>query len=209
MDLGLVFGSQGVDPQAALNMQKDIAKKIAEKYDISPFGPLLGAILYGSDANIAWKIGQAADSLSVNKKIDELKAIKAGNNVQKALKVARDELFSLANGARRSVPKTLILFTSETEGKDSAIDAVAKQLKDNGVNVIVLAIGSNVKKQDLSGIASDPSKLIAMKDPVKELSDVMPLIDSKSLPGINLKSESSCRYNLLLCSPVSYIICSL
>ena len=198
MDLGLVFGSQGGDPQATLNIQKDIARKIVEKYAISTSGALVGAILYGSDANIAWKIGQAADILSVNENIDEIKATKVGKNVRKALQVARDELFSLANGARRNIPKTLILFASETEGKDSTIDGVAKQLKDNGVNVIVLALGSNVKKQDLSGIASDPSKLITLKDPTKELSDVIPRIDSKSLPGINFKR--SCKCNLFLSS---------
>ena len=165
-------------------MQKGIAKKIAERYDISVSGALVGAILYGNDANLQWRIGQVADMVSLDEKIDQLKAAEDGNNILKALEIARDELFSFSNGARRSVPKTLILFASEAKGNDKRIDDVAKQLKDNGVKVIVLALGSNVTKQELSGIASDPSQLIALRDPKAQLQDAIPTIASKTPPGI-------------------------
>ena len=184
MDLGIIFESSSNNSQSALAMQKNIAKKILEKYNVSPTGVLAGAILFGADAKVEWKIGQAIDLSSVNEKIDKLKLAKGGSNLARALQMARDELLPVSKGARRNVPKTLLVFITEAIGRVKSLDDVSNQLKNDGVNVIVLVVGSKVKKQDLAGIASDPSKTIALKDPIKDLSDVVPAVALKSIPGI-------------------------
>ena len=199
MDLGIIFESSSSIAQSTLGMQKNIAKKILEKYNVSPAGVLAGAILYGADAKVEWKIGQATNLFSLNEKIDKLMVSKGGSNLAKALQLARNELLPVSKGARRNVPKTLLVFVTEAVGRVKSLENVSNGLKSDGVNVIVLIIGSKVNKQDLAGIASDPSKIIALKDPIKGLSDVVPAVALKSVPGIlsNLQSIR-CSFNFWL-----------
>ena len=116
-------------------------------------------------------------------KIDLLARPRYGNNILASLEVARDALFSTVNGARRDVPKTLILFISKTDGADRRLEATANTMKERGINVIVIATGSDINTKDLAGIASDQTKLIVPSDLTNAVENASLTAASKSLPG--------------------------
>ena len=173
LDLGIVFGSNGENAQSTFAAEKELAKKMIEKYDISTSATLIGAISYDNDARVAWSFGDVIDAKSTIDRIDQLQRYRNGNNVLKALEIARDDLFSIKNGARRDVPKTLMVFIDKTEARDQRLVDIAKQLKDKGVKMIVIAIGPEVDKKNVAGIASDPKDVISSSDPSKSLQDVI------------------------------------
>ena len=123
------------------------------------------------------------DLKSAVSRLDLLKRPQDGNNILKSLQLAGDQLFSTAYGARKGVQKLLILFVGKTDGKSIRLEDAAKNLKERGINVIVIASGSDVNKNDLAGIASDPSKLVVSSDLTNLTNNVLLLPTSKYLPG--------------------------
>ena len=156
---------------------------MVEKYYISSSATLIGAISYDNDARVEWRFGDAIDANSTVYKIDRLQRSRNGNNVLKALEIARDDLLSKGNGARRDVPKTLIVFVDKTEARDQRLEDTAKLLKDKGVKVIMIAIGPEVNKKDVAGITSSPMDVISSPDPSKSTDNVVSEAVSQSMPG--------------------------
>ena len=179
-----MFGPYGDRPGSISDAEKEFAKKIVEQYDISRTAALFGAVVYGNNANIAWKLGDATNLKSTISRIDLLKRPRDGNDILGSLLVARDKLFSKANGGRVNVPKTLFLFVRKTDGKDTRVEDAARDLKEKGIGIVVIASGREVSKKDLAGIASDPSKLIVSNDLSNTVENVSLIAGSKSLPGI-------------------------
>lgn len=190
MDLGIIFGSFGTDAYSVLKTEKGIAKKLVQNYDISMSGVLVGAVLYGNDAGISWRFGDAANLTSTLGKIDQLRRQSDGSNILKALEVAESDLLSENMGARRNIPKALIIFANSAGGKQKEVELLSQKLKDKGINMIVIYIGSDDPSNSLSGIASDPSKLIPLQALVKDEDKALPILVSKSLPGMFFLSGS-------------------
>ena len=197
LDLGIVFGSNGENAQFTFAAEKELAKKMIDKYDISTSATLIGAISYDNDARVEWRFGDVIDAQSTIERIDRLQRYRNGNNVLKALEIARDVLFKINNGARRDVPKTLIVLIDKTEARDQRLGDTAKQLKDKGVKVIVIAIGPEVDKKDVAGIVSDPKDVISSSDPSKSSEDVISKAVARSIPGKGYSSGFRCKSLLL------------
>ena len=183
LDLGFVFGANGLNADTTFAQEKELAKKMIEKFDISMTSTSVGAIVYDSNARLVWRLGDLVDARSTIYNIDRLQRFRNGNNVLKALGIARDDLFSIKNGARRGVPKTLIVFIDKTEVRDQRLQDTAKQLKDKGVKVIVIAIGPEVDKKDVAGVATGTKDLIKPLDLSKSMEDVMSQAVGQSKPG--------------------------
>ena len=183
LDLGFVFGANGKNADATFTREKELAKKMIEKFDISKTSTLVGAVIYDTNARLAWRFGDAIDARETVYRIDGLRRLRNGNSILKALEIARDDLFSMKNGARRGVPKTLIVFIDKTETRDQRLEDTAKQLKDKGVKVIVIAIGPEVDKKDVAGIASSPKDLIKPSDLSKSVEVVILQAVQQSKPG--------------------------
>ena len=182
LDLGFVFGTNGVKAVENFNTEKDLAKKIVEKYDVSKSATLVGAITYDDDAVLAWKIGDATEKRTTLDRINQLQRRGNGKNVLKALQIARSRLFSSENGARRNAPKTLVVFVDKVV-ESRQLDIVSKELEDNNINVIVITIGKEVLKTDVSGIARQPSNVINADDFDDKKGELASLASAKSVPG--------------------------
>ena len=183
LDLGFVFGANGKNADNVFVQEKELAKKMIDKFDISRKSTLIAAIVYDSSARLAWKLGDLVDARSAIYNIDRLQRLRNGNNVLKALEIAQDDIFSIKKGARRGVPKTLIVFIDKTEVRDQRLEEAAKQLKDKGVKVIVIAVGPEVEKKDVAGIASSPKDLIKPSDLSESIEDMMSQAVAQSKPG--------------------------
>ena len=156
---------------------------MVEKYDISNSAALFGAISYDNDARVEWRFGDVIDAKSTIDRIDRLRKLRNGNNVLKALQLARDDLFSIDTGARRDVPKTLIVFIDKAEVRDQRLQDTAKQIKDKGVKMIVIAMGPEVEKKVVAGIASSPRDVVSSPDPSNSTDDVVSKAITQSMPG--------------------------
>ena len=181
LDIGLVFGSSD-SSGATFEAEKDLAVRIIEKYNISKDATLVGAILYGKDASVAWYIGDALDGINTKYRIKRLSSISSGNNVLHALLLARDQLFSENEGGRNGFPKTLIVFLDGKEKVESKLLEISDELKRMGVKVIVIEMRPTDRQPPL-GIASDAKSIISVKNVSEGLDDVASKVSEFLAPG--------------------------
>eukprot|EP00794_Sanderia_malayensis_P014922 gene14922-16464_t len=193
LDLGVMFGADGANADATFRAEKELTKKLIDKYDIAPSAALVGAVVYDSDANLAIRFGDVQSKDNAKNAVDRLQRRRAGHNLLKGLQVARDKLFNEEYGARRSVPKTLLVFVDKKSSKAELekMAIVAKQLHDAGVKIIVVVIGREVDEKLLSPVISDGTGIVKSTN-ADSLKDVLPKIIDLTKP--DLCKKKSCEY---------------
>ena len=151
------------------------------------------------------KLGSAENANTVKSHIDLIQNKKDGNNLSIALQVARDELFSEKNGARRDVPKTLLVFVDrKSKNSPSELASVGQSLRDAGVKIVVVGIGLGVDEAELMALAGKealffPSSLEEMER------QVVPVVESM-LPG--MRKRLCCRVFYRCTVETNFICCS-
>ena len=177
LDLGIILGTNDQLSGTTFNTEKDIVKSIVEKYEISEDDTLIGAIVYGTDAKTTLRFGKVTDAKSALQEISKLQQGRPGNNVLKALEIARDELFKVKNGARNDAAKTLLAFVDADQGFDPRLERASRELREQGIKVIAIEIGSSDSKGSASLIASsekdavEASNLDSLKEVVNKIVD--------------------------------------
>ena len=170
LDLGIILGATKQISEKTFEVEKDIAKSIAEKYTISEDETLIGAIVYGADATIAFRFGDATDTRGIIKRINAIQRGKLGNNVLRALEIARDELFKSVKGSRKGAAKSVIVFIDSAQDVDPRVERVSLELKDKGIKVILIEIGPSDGKLAASiGTAPLSNKLNEVVDEIKDI----------------------------------------
>ena len=181
VDLGFIFGADGVHADRNFNAAKDLAKRMVEKYNISKASALVGGIIYDDSARLLWKLGDAGDVRATVSKIEKLTRSRRGRNLQKALEIARDDLYNVENGARRNIPKTLVIFVDANPTGDS-LPIVARELKQSGVKIVVVATSFEVDPAVAKEIASDKA-LVETPDLARTLNKTLDAVLFRSKPG--------------------------
>ena len=78
-------------------------------------------------------------------------------NTQAALRLCREQMFRGYNGDRDGVPNIAVLVSDgDSDVRVSDTQTMARALRDEGVEVYVVAVGGNPRIGELNGIASDP-----------------------------------------------------
>lgn len=183
IDLGFIFGSNGINATDNFNAEKRIAKKLLDEHKISRKSSLVGAIVYDSDARIVMRIGEFLDKKSTIDGIDKLKRYRDGNDIEKALALARDRFFSVENLAKRDSAKNLVLFLDTANGLTKRANEIAKDLKAARVKIFVVVVGKEADVLDVLTIPTDSKGLVQVPDPKRELDSALKRIGSTAKPG--------------------------
>lgn len=176
-DIGFVVDSSG-SLRRSFGKEKDFVKILADGFGISSGdGSRAGIVTFSYNAVLTAKLSDHKDIKDFRASVDKIPYMGYTTRIDKALKVARDELFVTSNGARAGVPKILFILTdgSQTKDKDAVNPAgLAAELREKlGVVTFVIGIGRNVVPGELKEIAGGiPSRMFLAKDFNELLSSV-------------------------------------
>lgn len=155
VDVGFIVDSSG-SLRREYGKEKEFVKYLADSFGISPGGSRGGVITFSWHAELSVKFSDYSNSGDFNKAVDALPMFGHTTRIDKALRMARDELFSSKNGARAKVPKLLVILTDGAQTADAdAVDPgdIAKEIRQTGVRVIVIGIGKKVDSKELLHMA--------------------------------------------------------
>ena len=119
---------------------------------------------------------------AVDEHVDLIKNMDSVSRIDKALRLAKQSMFTRKTGARKDHPNLLVLLT---DGGQSLMDGmedpaeVAMELRQMGIQIICIGIGKQVSVGDLKRIAGNPEKVFvqpsfpAMLKNVKKIKDLM------------------------------------
>ena len=155
VDLGFVIdGSGSIEMYGKGNYQKvkDFVKSVVQGFDVSLVGTHMGVVLYSTTPEVVFGFKKYYDKASVLADIDSMYYPGRSTRTGMALGLARTGLFE--KGSRPGVPHMLLVLT-DGQSQDSVTEP-AQKLRDFGVTVFSIGIGTNYNKQDLNNMASDP-----------------------------------------------------
>ena len=182
-DIGILFGASGKNARHTFDAEKSFVTKLLDQYTISPTQTLIGAVTYAKDASVAIPVGSATSKEGVKKAIARIRYPGDGANLRKALEVARDQLFSVTQGARRNVPKTLIVFVDKKSSSVPAeLSSIVESLRTEEIKVIAVGIGDEVDPNELQ-ILADNNDALFFPHTLEDLErQVIPVVEA-SQPG--------------------------
>lgn len=136
---------------------KDVVKKIVDSFSVSQSNTRFSTLLYSTDAKLQFNLVRYDDAQSVKRAIDNLPHLKSGTRIDKALREAKKNIFSLEGYVRQRRPMVLVVVTDGSTNRGSEDLSVAAQpLKDFGVSVIAVGVGPEVNQFELQKFASIP-----------------------------------------------------
>ncbi|XP_048582331.1 uncharacterized protein LOC5506315 isoform X2 [Nematostella vectensis] len=157
-ELGIMMDESGSVNDADFQREKDFIVAMANEFNnYGPQGIQMGIITFSTDAHVDIKFNQFQDKASFIRAVQGIRQARGWTYSDKALNLARTSLFQSAAGVRPGVSKMLLILTDgvSTSGMAS-LKTPTQLLKASHVNIFTVGIGSNINKQELEFMASDP-----------------------------------------------------
>ena len=163
-DLGIILGANGQMAPSKFVAEKKFVEDMINQYITSQPDVRFGAIVYGDDARIVFRFDDEIDSQSAVATVRQLQRRRRGNNLLAALKLANEDLYASRSMSSINRTKTVVILMDKATFRDQKLLEAAKKLKDNGVKIIVVAIGPEVAEKAILGVPSDKDGLIRIRD---------------------------------------------
>lgn len=145
--------------------QKNFVKQMIASYKLDSESPVAGVVSFSHEAvhNIRLKDFKMKDLASFNNAVDDIPYLGKTSQIDKALKIARDELFTSENGARDNIPKVIFIIidgtqTSDTDSEDP--DLIADQLRETGILTFVVGVGYELTPAVLDRLAGGRNETV-------------------------------------------------
>lgn len=139
---------------AAINASKTAAEYINERNPISPTGSRVGLIEFSSPdmTQVMFRFGDHENLTAVTDAIDSITYDRGSTATAIALDLAKTEFEQNGKAGHARVAWVLTDGQSNTGGDPIP---VASQLKNMGITVCAVAIGSSVNMEEINGIATE------------------------------------------------------
>jgi collagen type VI alpha len=157
-DVVFVIDSSGSIRENRYDMVLDYVRSIVNSLEVSTDRTRIGVVIYGDNANVIFHLNTYPDKQDVLQAIDSITYIRGRTNTAEALRVARTQMFTQANGDRFDVPNYAVVITdgeSNVNPEDTIPEAI--QCRIDGIHVMaVTVIPQTTPSLEIKGIASDP-----------------------------------------------------
>ncbi|XP_048581312.1 uncharacterized protein LOC5512067 isoform X7 [Nematostella vectensis] len=190
VDLGFLVDSSGSIGRRNWGRTKAFIKHIIDEFEIGPDRSRVAAIYYSTEPKITFGFdyfkGNDITKNNYNQLIDKMEWLRGYTFIDKALKLANEELFTKERGMREDVKNVLLVMT---DGKQSTftsftpLNIASRPLKQKGVRVYALGIGSAVNRRELNQIATHYKRDVFMATSFKTLDEkIKDIIESVCFP---------------------------
>ena len=113
--------------------------------------------MYG--AQVDFYFSNYSRTVDVRTAVDKVRYGGYQANLHMALSLARNSVFVAANGARlsdQSVTKLIVVVTDNPSANKSATLREAELVRDAGIGIVTIGIGTYLDRYELSAVASHP-----------------------------------------------------
>lgn len=135
----------------------DFVKGMVNGFDVGPTGAHIGVVTFSSKPHLEFHLNKYTDKAKTIQGISNIQYISGGTNTADALKYARLTSFLTANGARGAASKIAIVITDGKSQSPPATAAEAQRLRDQGITVFSVGVGSGPNLPELNSMATDPN----------------------------------------------------
>ena len=144
--------------------EKLFLKALAATFGIGSDASRAGVVTFSYYAEHSIKLNDHTDIADFNAAVDAIPLMGSQTRIDTALRLAQKELFSIINGARPAVPKLLILLTDGSQTQSAGAEdpsAIASEIRNSGVNLLVVGIGKGINGTELLEMAAKEDNLFS------------------------------------------------
>ena len=123
--------------------------------DVDPAATQIACVTFANDAIVRFFLNKYSDSLDIVGELMAMRRQSGGTNTAQALQITREKVLDLLNGARYGVLQVVIVITDGKSGDTPATLEQAIFLRNRGVAVFSIGVGTNLDIEELKGIAGD------------------------------------------------------
>ena len=161
--------------------QISFISSILKSYKMSVDSTYAGVVTNGKYPALSIKLNAAASYEDFIIYLKNLKNPGGENKLNNAFQIARTSLFSEENGARDSIPKTLIVFSNSDFSVDmNDLSDEAQALKDIGVKIVLIAFGKEAGQESLKQLVD----VFFFPEDLQSLKRVLQPVIYAALPGV-------------------------
>ncbi len=158
MEIAFALDSSSSIRDSEYTRMKAIAKRVVDSFSVAQNNTRFSALLYSTNAEVQFNLVRYDSAAGIKTAIDNLPHMKSGTRIDKALRLAKEKIFSLSGYVRQRRPMVLVVVTDGSTNRGSEDLVIAsKPLKDFGVNVIAVGVGPEVNRYELLKFASKPT----------------------------------------------------
>ena len=155
IDVGFLLDSSG-SLALEYGIEKDFLKLLAAAFGVSKDGSRAGVITFSYHVELSIKLHDHTNITSFWAAVNEIQFMSSKTFIDKALHLADTDLFTESNGGRPGVAKLIVLLTDGTQTKEAGYENpahIAERLRKEGINILVVGIGTNTSEKELANIA--------------------------------------------------------
>ena len=164
MDVAFIIDSSGSIGEIDYLKQKNFVNEAAKSFGLAPDQSRAAIVLYSTTASVKARFGQYNTTENFAKAVDALPYEGGETRIDKALDLAATDIFP---NARAGVPKLVLLITDGTQTQvDDAkgLKEASEPLRQAGVRVLALGIGSNVDRDELRLVTETDDDVVMATD---------------------------------------------
>ncbi|KAK3591356.1 hypothetical protein CHS0354_040317 [Potamilus streckersoni] len=153
--LFILDASGSVGPQNFRRML-DFVTATVNSFPISPTEIQVGMVTYDSRTYPVFHLNRYTNKADINTAIFGTRYTSGTTNTADAIKYARETAFTTQNGARSNAAKIAIVITDGESDNSQATFSESQKLRDAGVTIFSIGVGSGPTMSELNAIATDP-----------------------------------------------------
>lgn len=170
-DLGIIIDGSGSVGNHEFAQTKMFLLRLINRFPVGADSTRFGIILYSDIPKLITRFSDVLyhNPIGLKLKLLGLEFPDGETRTDKALKMAGTELYA-AGQSRDQVPHVLVVFTDgATKQGSESYKEVVKPLKDRGVSIIAVGVGSEVSTAELNEIAMGRSDRVLRVTTINEL----------------------------------------
>ena len=136
--------------------EKDFLISLAAAFGVTQDNARASVVTFSFFSDLSIKFNDHSDIISFAGAVDAIPLMGSTTRIDRALRETQKNMFSMKNGARPGVTKIVILLTDGSQTKDAGAEdpaAIADEIRNNGIVLIVVGIGAGVSPDELDKIA--------------------------------------------------------
>lgn len=190
VEVGIVLDASSSVGRERYQRLLSFLQNLTDEFVVSREGVHFGALHFSASPHMDFKISDSAywEKNALKTKISQIAWSQGGTKLDRALKMAEEQLFCSSCGLRPGIPKALIIITdgkSKTTPASTPLNIAAQKLKAKGVKIIAVGVTMEADEGQLKQVASSSQDIMLIKD-FKYLADKLNALNKKvcvSLPA--------------------------
>ncbi|XP_046370521.2 collagen alpha-4(VI) chain-like isoform X2 [Haliotis rufescens] len=162
----VIFLLDASSSEGSSNFQKelDFVSKFVNDFDIGPDHMQFGAIRFSTSASLVFDLNSHTTKASLQMAVASISYTGGTTYTDKALALARGTGFTSTHGARPDAKRYVIVITDGESMSPTQTLTAATNLKNDGVSIITIGVGTQVRQSELDGMATDKTHVFTVKD---------------------------------------------